>query len=106
MTIAIRLTRTCLAVGPLLASTLALLYAHPARAQGQLEIYSRRLSDRVLLTWACHYFQGTNMAVVATDEGLVIIDTGLSPSTVRRQRNLIQRDSISRRSCRAILMFH
>lgn len=92
MTIAMRLARTRLAVGPLLASTLTLFYAPPVRAQDQLEIHSKRLSDRVLLTWACHYFQGTNMAVIATDEGLVIIDTGLSPSTVRRQRDLVERE--------------
>jgi glyoxylase-like metal-dependent hydrolase (beta-lactamase superfamily II) len=32
------------------------------------------------------------MAVVVTEEGLVIIDTGLSPSTVRRQRDLVERE--------------
>ena len=64
----------------------------PAQAQDQIKINSERLSDRVLLTWGCDYFQGTNMAAVATQQGLVIIDTGLSPSTVRRQRDLVERE--------------
>jgi glyoxylase-like metal-dependent hydrolase (beta-lactamase superfamily II) len=92
MTIAMRLARTRLAGGALLAYTLTLLVAPPAEAQDQLEINSKWLGDRLLLTWACDYFQGTNMAVVATDEGLVIIDTGLSPTTVRRQRDLVERE--------------
>ena len=105
MTIAMRLARSGVAGGALLASTLALLYPPPARAQDQLEIYSKRLSDRVLLTWACHHFQGTNMAVVATDEGLVIIDTGLSPSTVRRQRDLVERE-LNRNDFRYLINTH
>ncbi len=76
----------------LLACALTLLLATPAQAQDQVKINSEGLSDRVLLTWGWDYFQGTNMAVVATKQGLVIIDTGLSPSTVRRQRDLVERE--------------
>jgi len=68
------------------------LIATPARAQDQIPINSKWLSDRVLVTWACDYFQGTNMAVVVTGQGLLIIDTGLSPSTVRRQRDLVEQE--------------
>ena len=92
MTIATRFTRSPALPHVLLPWALTLLTAMPVLAQDQIKINSRRLSDRVLLTWACDYFQGTNMAVVITDEGLVIIDTGLSPSTVRRQRELIERE--------------
>ncbi len=70
----------------------ALLCGSPIRAQVEIPINSKRLGDRVLVTWACHHFQGTNMEVVETDEGLVIIDTGLSPTTVRRQRALVERE--------------
>ena len=76
----------------LLACTLVLSPAATLRAQSEIPINGRRLSDRVLLTWACDYFQGTNMAVVATARGLLIIDTGLSPSTVRRQRDLVEQE--------------
>jgi cyclase len=76
----------------LVACALALPPVVPAHAQTEIPINSRRLSDRVLLTWACDYFQGTNMAVVVTAQGLLIIDTGLSPSTVRRQRELIEQE--------------
>jgi glyoxylase-like metal-dependent hydrolase (beta-lactamase superfamily II) len=76
----------------LVACAFSFLLATPAPAQDQIKINSERLSDRVLLTWGCDYFQGTNMAVVATEQGLVIIDTGLSPSTVRRQRDMVERE--------------
>jgi cyclase len=87
------------------ACALALLVATPAPAQDQIKINSKRLSDRVLVTWGCDYFQGTNMAVVATEQGLVIIDTGLSPSTVRRQRGLVERE-LGRRDFRYLINTH
>jgi glyoxylase-like metal-dependent hydrolase (beta-lactamase superfamily II) len=46
----------------------------------------------VFVTWTCDYFQGTNMAVIRTSDGLLIVDTGLSPTMVRRQRALIERE--------------
>ncbi len=66
--------------------------AVPARGQDEIPINSRWLGERVFITWACDYFQGTNMAVLVSREGLVIIDTGLSPTMVRRQRALIERE--------------
>lgn len=92
MTIATQLTRFPAPRHVLFAYALAMLPAIPAQAQDQLNINSKRLSDRVLLTWACDHFQGTNMAVVVTEQGLVVIDAGLSPSTVRRQRELVERE--------------
>jgi cyclase len=75
-----------------LACAASSLLATPARSQDAIPINSKWLSDRVLVTWACDYFQGTNMAVVVTGQGLLIIDTGLSPSTVRRQRDLVEQE--------------
>jgi glyoxylase-like metal-dependent hydrolase (beta-lactamase superfamily II) len=92
MKIAMRLARFPTLKRALCACALTLLLSTPAPAQDQIKINSERLSDRVLVTWGCDYFQGTNMAVVATEQGLVIIDTGLSPSTVRRQRDLVERE--------------
>jgi len=66
--------------------------AQVANQPEELKINSRRVSDRVLVTWACDYFQGTNMAVLVGERGLLIIDTGLSPTTVRRQRELIEEE--------------
>lgn len=63
-----------------------------SHGQEEIPLNLKRLSDRVLVTWACDYFQGTNMAVVTTAEGLVVIDTGLSPSTVARQRVLVEEE--------------
>lgn len=68
------------------------LFPGAVDAQEAIKINKRWLSDRVLLTWGCDHFQGTNMAVVVTSEGLVVIDTGLSPTTVRRQRELVERE--------------
>ena len=76
----------------MLAAAISPLFPVRTDAQAQIPINSRTLSDRVLLTWACDYFQGTNMAVVVTAQGLLIIDTGLSPSTVRRQREFVERE--------------
>ena len=61
-------------------------------AQEDIGIFSKRFGDRVLVSWACRYFQGTNMGVIITREGLVLIDTGLSPTTVRRQRAEVERE--------------
>jgi glyoxylase-like metal-dependent hydrolase (beta-lactamase superfamily II) len=63
-----------------------------AHAQDPLTINHRWVGERVLVTWACDYFQGTNMAFVVSDSGLVVIDTGLSPTTVRRQREWVERE--------------
>ena len=76
----------------LLALTPMLLPAASVDAQEDLEINHRWLGDRVLVTWACDHFQGTNMAVIVTAQGLVVIDTGLSPTTVRRQRELVEKE--------------
>jgi glyoxylase-like metal-dependent hydrolase (beta-lactamase superfamily II) len=88
-----------------LTSAVALFAAVPAIAQDSVKINSRWLGDRVLLSWACDYFQGTNMAVVRTDDGLLIIDTGLSSSTVRRQRALVERE-LGRRDFRYLINTH
>lgn len=61
-------------------------------AQESVKLNLRRLGERIVVTWGCDQFQGTNMVVIATDSGLVIIDTGLSLSTVRRQRELIEKE--------------
>jgi cyclase len=71
---------------------MALLPGSPALGQEEVPINLERLSDRVLVTWACDHFQGTNMAVLATEDGLVVIDTGLSPTTVRRQRDRVEEE--------------
>jgi len=73
--------------------------------QEAIPINQRRLSARVLVTWACDHFQGTNMVVVETDEGLVVIDTGLSPTTVRRQRALVENE-LGRRDFRYLVNTH
>jgi glyoxylase-like metal-dependent hydrolase (beta-lactamase superfamily II) len=74
----------------LLTGVPILLPSEPVSGQEEVKINQRWLSERVLLTWACDHFQGTNMAVLVTDQGLVVIDTGLSPTTVRRQRELVE----------------
>ncbi len=64
--------------------------AQATGAPDEIRINHRWVGDRVIVTWGCDHFQGTNMAVVVTDSGLVVIDTGLSPTTVRRQREWIE----------------
>ena len=77
----------------LLGLALTVVLGAEAHGQEEVNLNTRRLSERVLVTWACDHFQGTIMAVIVTEEGLVVIDTGLSPSTVSRQRAL---DSVYR----------
>lgn len=105
MTAATLFTRLPAHLHTFLVCSLALFYAAPLKAQDEIKINSRWLGDRLLLTWACDYFQGTNMAVVVTEDGLVIIDTGLSPSTVRRQRELVERE-LGRRDFRYLINTH
>jgi glyoxylase-like metal-dependent hydrolase (beta-lactamase superfamily II) len=88
-----------------LACALTLLPSFQAYAQDVPPVNSRWLSDRVFLTWSCDYFQGTNMAVVRTADGLLIIDTGLSPTMVRRQRELVERE-LGRRDFRYLINTH
>ena len=83
----------------------ASLPAVPAQGQEEISINSHRLSERVLVTWGCDYFQGTNMIVLTTSEGLVVIDTGLSPTTVRRQREMIEQE-LGRNDFRYIINTH
>lgn len=73
--------------------------------QDEVKINTRRLSERVLVTWACDHFQGTNMAVLVSQEGLVLIDSGLSPTTVRRQREIIEQE-LGRSDFRYIINTH
>jgi len=79
---------------PLLLIFPLLLLLLPQNALGQdaVPINHRWVGDQILVTWACDYFQGTNMAVVVSDSGLVVIDTGLSPTTVRRQREWVEEE--------------
>lgn len=78
--------------GLLLGAFLALPSPALSQAQQGVPLNMRRVSDRILVTWACDYFQGTNMAVITTDRGLVVIDTGLSPTTVSGQRKLVEEE--------------
>lgn len=91
----------------ILLPSLATLLLIPPAVGGQegVKINLRRLSDRVLVTWGCDHFQGTNMAVIITDSGLVVIDTGLSPSTVSRQRSLVE-EELGRSDFRYLINTH
>lgn len=81
----LRLSPTLLLAGALWVPSQA-----SVSGQDQIPINHEWLTNRVLLTWACDHFQGTNMVVVTTEEGLVVVDTGLSPTTVARQRTLVE----------------
>jgi glyoxylase-like metal-dependent hydrolase (beta-lactamase superfamily II) len=91
--------------GVLAALTLTILPTTAARGQDEVPINSLRINERVMVTWACDHFQGTNMAVLVSREGLVLVDTGLSPTTVRRQRELIERE-LGRSDFRYIINTH
>ena len=88
-----------------LAISLIPLFALPLRAQDSVPVNSRWLGDRVLVTWSCNRFQGTNMAVIRTTDGLLIIDTGLSPTMVRRQRDLVE-EELGRADFRYLINTH
>ena len=74
-------------------------------AQEPVKLNLRRASERVVVTWGCDHFQGTSMIAIATDSGVVIIDTGLSTTTVRRQRELVERE-LGRRDFRFLVNTH
>lgn len=100
-----RSSRFALSPAVILAFALFVVPQRSALGQDRIPLNHERLTDRVLLTWACDHFQGTNMAVVVTEEGLVVIDTGLSPTTVGRQRKLVE-DELGRDDFRYLINTH
>ena len=86
------LYRLLFSLFPFTILTLMLSPVTQVLGQDQIPLNTHRLSERILVTWRCDRFQGTNMTVIATSNGLVIVDTGLSPTMVRGQREMIERE--------------
>jgi len=57
-----------------------------------LPIHTRRISDRVLVVWPGDYAQTTNMIAIASERGIVVVDTESSWSVTERIRDLIARE--------------
>jgi glyoxylase-like metal-dependent hydrolase (beta-lactamase superfamily II) len=66
----------------------------PILLQGgsELPLHQKRLSDRVLIVWACDYMQTIATVALATEKGIVVIETSLIRSHDARIRQVIEKE--------------
>jgi glyoxylase-like metal-dependent hydrolase (beta-lactamase superfamily II) len=57
-----------------------------------LPIHTRRISDKVLVVWPGDFAQTTNMIAVASERGIVVVDTESSWSVTAEIRDVIARE--------------
>ena len=62
------------------------------QAQSEIPLHQKRLSDRVLIVWTGDYFQAIAVVALATEKGIVVIETGLIRSEVARIRQAIEKE--------------
>jgi len=74
--------------------TVLLLGLLPAavRAQSELPLHKKRLSERALVVWTGDYMQTIATVALATARGIVVIDTSLIRSDDARIRQAIERE--------------
>jgi cyclase len=72
----------------LLIAVLSLLL----QAGSELPLHQKRLSDRVLIVWACDYMQSIATVALATEKGIVVIETSLIRSHDARIRQVIEKE--------------
>jgi glyoxylase-like metal-dependent hydrolase (beta-lactamase superfamily II) len=61
-------------------------------AEYELPINKKRLSERVLLVWSCDYMQSIATAALATEKGIVVIDTSISRTNDAKIRKAIEEE--------------
>ncbi len=77
-----------------IATFILLIVFLPIAHQGgsELPLHQKRLSDRVLIVWACDYMQSIATVALATEKGIVVIETSLNRSHDARIRQVIQKE--------------
>ena len=58
----------------------------------ELPLHQKRLSNRVLIVWACDYMQSIATVALATEKGIVVIETSLIRSHDARIRQVIEKE--------------
>ena len=62
------------------------------QAEGELPLHKERLSERVLKLWICDQMQSIAVIALATEKGIVVIDTNLQRSVDTRIRKAIEEE--------------
>jgi glyoxylase-like metal-dependent hydrolase (beta-lactamase superfamily II) len=62
------------------------------QADVELPLHQKRLSDRVLIVWTCDYMQSIATVALATEKGIVVIETSLIRAHDARIREVIKRE--------------
>ena len=75
------------------------------RAQSELPLHQKRLSERALVVWTGDYMQTIATVALATRQGIVVIDTSLIRSDDARVRSVIEKE-FGRRDFRYLINTH
>ena len=62
------------------------------QAGGELPLHQKRLSDKVLIVWVCDYMQSIATVALATEKGIVVIETSLIRAHDARIRQAIEKE--------------
>jgi glyoxylase-like metal-dependent hydrolase (beta-lactamase superfamily II) len=62
------------------------------QAEYELPINKKRLSERALFVWSCDHMQSIATAAIATEKGIVVIDTSISRTNDARIRRAIEEE--------------
>jgi cyclase len=74
------------------AAVLIVLLPMISQAGTELPLNLKRLSDRVLIVWVCDYMQSIATVALATEKGMVVIETSLIRSHDARIRKSIEKE--------------
>jgi glyoxylase-like metal-dependent hydrolase (beta-lactamase superfamily II) len=75
------------------------------RAGEKLPLNKKRLSDRALIVWVCDYMQSIATVALATEKGIVVIETSLIRSHDARIRKVIE-DEFGRNDFKYLINTH
>jgi len=62
------------------------------QAEMELPLHQKRLSEKVLIVWACDHMQSIATVALATEKGIVVIETSLIRSHDARIRKVIEKE--------------
>lgn len=62
------------------------------QAESELPLHQKRLSEKVLIVWTCDYMQSIASVALATEKGIVVIETSLIRSHDARIRQVIEKE--------------
>ncbi|NOR13301.1 MAG: MBL fold metallo-hydrolase [Candidatus Aminicenantes bacterium] len=62
------------------------------QAEIELPLHQKRLSEKVLIVWTCDHMQSIATVALATEKGIVVIETSLIRSHDARIRQMIEKE--------------